>query len=117
MENSYQEGTSDMSDKLTHKRKRPVNLASKLLTIRLQLGESQNGLLRRLNLDDEFERDYVSKWERNVMEPPLHVLCAYADAANIYLDVLVRDILELPSNLPSREKSMGLFTPNATSKS
>jgi transcriptional regulator with XRE-family HTH domain len=72
------------------------------------LNESQNGLLRRLGLSEEFERDYVSKWERNVMEPPLHVLCAYADAANIYLEVLARDVLELPLEIPAKVKSMGL---------
>ena len=97
-----------MSKKDLHKRKRPTKLASKLLEIRLRLNESQNGILKRLGLDDEFERDYVSKWERNVMEPPLHVLCAYADAANIFLDVLARDTLELPLDIPSNEKSMGL---------
>jgi len=91
-----------------HKRKRPLKLASKLLDIRSRLGESQNGILKRLGLEEEFERDYVSKWERGVMEPPLHVLCAYADAANIYLEVIVRDTLELPLDLPSKLKSMGM---------
>lgn len=97
-----------MPAKSPHKRKRPLKLASKLLEIRLRLNESQNGMLRRLGLEEEFERDYVSKWERSVMEPPLHVLCAYADVANIYLDVLARDILELPLEIPSKSKSMGL---------
>src|SRR5215213_1214333 len=97
-----------MPNKSPHKRKRPEKLASKLLEIRLRLGESQNGMLRVLGLKDEFERDYVSKWERGVIEPPLHVLCAYADAINVYLDVLARDILELPLEIPSKTKSMGL---------
>jgi transcriptional regulator with XRE-family HTH domain len=87
-----------------HKRKRPALLPAKLLRIRLALGESQNGILRRLSLDEEFERDYVSKWERGVMEPPLHVLCAYADLANIYLEVLVKDSLDLPDKIPAAKK-------------
>lgn len=97
-----------MLNKPLHKRKSPANLASKLLEIRLHLGESQNGMLRHLGLAEEFRRDYVSKWERGMMEPPLHVLCAYADAINVYLEVLVRDSLELPSEIPSKVKSMGL---------
>jgi transcriptional regulator with XRE-family HTH domain len=96
-----------MPNKPLHKRKSPANLASKLLEIRLRLGESQNGMLRRLGLAEEFQRDYVSKWERGVMEPPLHVLCAYADAVNIFLEVLVRDNFDLPSDLPAKIKSMG----------
>lgn len=61
-----------------------------------------------LGLKEEFERDYVPKWERGVIEPPLHVLCAYADAINVYLDVLARDILDLPLEIPSKTKSMGI---------
>lgn len=97
-----------MSRKSLHKRKRPVKLASKLLEIRLRLNESQNGMLRRLGLENEFERDYVSKWERDVMEAPLHVLCAYSDVANIFLEVLAKDDLELPLEIPSKTKNMGL---------
>ncbi len=91
-----------------HKRKRPAKLPSKLLEIRLRLSESQNGILKRMGLAEEFGRDYVSKWERGIIEPPLHVLCAYSDVANIYLDVLARDILELPLKTPAKVKSMGL---------
>lgn len=97
-----------MPEKPPPRRKRPQKLASKLLEIRLRLNESQNEILRRMNLDDEFERDYVSKWERDVIEPPLHVLCAYADLANIYLDVLAKDDLELPLKIPSETKTIGL---------
>lgn len=97
-----------MSKQRLHKRRSPEKLASKLLEIRIRLNESQNGILKRLNLSEEFERDYVSKWERGVMEPPLHVLCAYADVANVYLDTLARDNLELPLETPSKTKSMGL---------
>lgn len=86
----------------------PKKLASKLLEIRVRLKESQNGLLSRLGLEMDFERSYVSKWERGLLEPPLFVLCAYADVANIFLEVLARDTLELPLNIPAKTKSMGL---------
>ena len=82
-------------------------MASKLLAIRLALDESQNGMIVRLGLKQEFDRGYISKWERGLYEPPLFVLCAYADAANIYLEVLARDNLDLPLDLPAKEKSMG----------
>ena len=87
--------------------KTPENLAVKLLTIRQRLNESQNGMIVRLGLEGEFERGYVSKWERGLLEPPLHVLCAYADAANVYLDVIARDSLELPSQNPFKSKKYG----------
>ena len=89
-------------------RPRPKRLAEKLLKIRLAFGLSQGGMLRQLGLDDELERDYISKYERGVLEPPLHVLCAYADAAHVYLDVLARDFLDLPDRLPSPTKSEGV---------
>lgn len=85
----------------------PKKLSSKLLAIRLALEESQNGMIVRLGLKDEFDRGYVSKWERGLHEPPLFVLCAYADAANIFLEVLARDSLDLPPDLPAKNKSMG----------
>lgn len=85
----------------------PEKLASKLLAIRLALNESQNGMIVRLDLKQDFDRGYVSKWERGLLEPPLFVLCAYADAANIFLEVLARDSLDLPLDLPPKEKSMG----------
>ena len=82
----------------------PENLAAKLLEIRIQLKESQNGMLARLGLTTEFERDYVSKWERGLLKPPLFVLCAYADAANVWLEVLAKDDLVLPDKLPAKVK-------------
>src|SRR2546423_11151648 len=63
------------------KRKRPKQLAKKLLGIREGLGLSQGGMLKYLGLEDELERDYISKYERSILEPPLHVLLAYARMA------------------------------------
>ena len=86
----------------------PEKLAGKLLEIRLKLNESQNGLLVRLGLDKDFDRGYVSKWERGLLEPPLFVLCAYADAAHVFLEVLASDKLKLPEEIPAKIKSIGL---------
>lgn len=99
------------------KRKRPERLSEKLLEIRTKLQLSQGGMVRQLGLEGELERDYISKFERGVLEPPLHVLCAYADAANVFLDVLVKDSLDLPERLPSIKKSAGIErTPVSRSK-
>ena len=89
------------------RQKSPANLAAKLLAVRTQLNESQGGMLARLKIENEFERDYVSKWERGLLVPPLFVLCAYAEAANVWLEVLVKDELNLPEKLPSKKKSEG----------
>jgi transcriptional regulator with XRE-family HTH domain len=91
-------------------RPKPVRLAEKLLEIRQKLdgGLSQNGLARRLSLTEELGQERISKFERGVLEPPLHVLCAYAEVANIYLEVLAKDELNLPGDLPAKVKSEGV---------
>lgn len=91
-------------------RPKPARLAEKLLAIRSRLngGVSQNELIRLMRLENELEQERISKYERDVLEPPLHVLAAYAKAANIYIEVLVEDDLDLPETLPSRKKSEGI---------
>lgn len=88
-------------------RPKPARLAGKLLVIRQKLGLSQNGMARRLGLSQELEQERISKYERGILEPPLHVLCAYADVANVYLEVLAKDGLDLPEKLPATHKSEG----------
>ncbi len=89
-------------------RKRPERLPEKLLEIRLKLGLSQNGMVRRLGLEDEIERDYISKYERGTLEPSLWVLLLYARAANVWADVLIDNDLDLPEKLPAKSKSEGV---------
>lgn len=81
------------------KRKRPARLAAKLLAIREGLGLSQGDMVSRLGTEGELERDYISKYERGVLEPPLHVLLSYARAAGVSTDVLIDDELDLPKKL------------------
>jgi transcriptional regulator with XRE-family HTH domain len=92
-------------------RKKPARLAEKLLEIRQKLGLSQNGMIRHLYLSDELEQDYISKFERGVLIPPLHVLMAYAEAANVWVEVLIKDSLDLPEKLPSAIKDEGVQIP------
>lgn len=87
-------------------RPKPKRLAEKLLQIRDRLygGVSQSELVRQMKLENEIGQERISKYERGVLEPPLHVLCRYADVANIYIEIIVRDDLDLPTELPSKSK-------------
>lgn len=90
------------------RRPSPARLPEKLLLIREGLSLSQNGMLRRLGIEDGYDRATISGYERGVREPPLPVLLAYARAANIYVEVLIDDELDLPERLPARMKSEGI---------
>jgi transcriptional regulator with XRE-family HTH domain len=89
-------------------RRKPARLAEKLREIRLKLGLSQNEMISRMGLKDELTREDVSAFERNTHEPNLMTLLAYSDAANVLLEVLVRDDLDLPKRLPSPAKHEGI---------
>jgi transcriptional regulator with XRE-family HTH domain len=95
-------------------RPRPKYLAEKLLTIRQKLdgGLSQNEMLRKLGLEDDLERDRISKYERGTLEPPWYVLIRYAEAANVFLEAIVDDRLDLPSLIPCKTKSEGIQRKN-----
>lgn len=93
------------------KRIRPSRLAEKLLRIRTSLGLSQNEMLRKLGRDDLLDRTAISYYERGEREPPLPVLLEYARAANVYIDALVDDGVDLPKELPARTKSEGDKSP------
>ena len=90
------------------KRPRPQRLGEKLLGIRSALGLSQNEVLRALGWAETVDRSAVSDWENDEREPPLPVLLEYARVANIYVEVLIDDDLDLPVQLPSRKKSEGV---------
>jgi transcriptional regulator with XRE-family HTH domain len=89
-------------------RKRPRCLPEKLFEIRQKLGLSQNEMVRRMDLANEIERDYISKFERGTLEPTLWVLLQYARVANVYVDVLIDNDLDLPKQLPSKTKNEGI---------
>jgi transcriptional regulator with XRE-family HTH domain len=90
------------------KRIRPARLAEKLLQIRNALGLSQNEMLRKLGRDDVLDRTAISYYERGQREPPPPILLEYARAANVYIDALVDDEVDLPERLPARRKSEGI---------
>jgi transcriptional regulator with XRE-family HTH domain len=89
-------------------RTKTYHLAEKLRLIRLQLSLSQNEILERLGFAEELFRSNVSQYERGKRVPPLQVLLRYAQIANVWLDALVDDELDLPEKLPSARKHEGV---------
>ena len=92
----------------TYPRLRQERLPEKLRAIRDALGVSQTEMLRRLGAEDLIEYNRISEFETGKREPPLAILLLYARAANVWMDVLVDDELDLPVKLPSQEKSEGI---------
>lgn len=79
----------------------PKRLGSKLRHIREALGLTQEEMLKLLDLPPVITQSTLSAYERNAKLPPYFVLARYGDVANVWMDVLVRDSLDLPSKLPS----------------
>ncbi len=89
-------------------RAKPARLPEKLSQIRLSLGLSQNEMLRRLGLEEATFRSSISGYELGTREPPLPVLLMYARAANLYVEALIDDEVDLPERLPSTKKHEGI---------
>jgi len=89
-------------------RRTPKRLPEKLREIRLKLGLSQNGIISHMGLTEELTREEVSSFELGRRQPNLLILWAYANAANLYVDALILDSVDLPEILPSSIKSEGL---------
>jgi transcriptional regulator with XRE-family HTH domain len=87
-------------------RLKPKRLTEKLIQIRLSLGLSQNDLIKRL--DVALTQNRISEYETGIGEPPLPVLLQYARVANVWMDVLVDDELDLPDKLPTVKKHEGV---------
>ena len=89
-------------------RKKPKRLAEKLKQIRASLELSQTAMVKKLGFADELTKSEISDFEHGRYEPNLLVLLAYSEAANVFLEVLVRDELELPERLPCKRKHLGV---------
>jgi transcriptional regulator with XRE-family HTH domain len=89
-------------------RPRPQRLAEKLLQIRTAFGFSQAQMHRYLGVEDLIDYTKISTYELGKREPPLMILLQYARAANVYVEALIDDELDLPDKLPSPTKSEGI---------
>lgn len=87
-----------------NERFRPQRLGEKLRAIRLALDLSQTGMVKRLGLEDEVWYTQISGYELGRRDPPLTILLRYARAANIAMEVIVDDELDLPEKLPAKAK-------------
>ena len=84
------------------RRPAPKRLGEKLLQIRVALGLSQTGLVKRFDYEESpLYPAQISNFEQGKREPPLQLLLAYARLANIPLEILADDKLDLPDKLPS----------------
>jgi transcriptional regulator with XRE-family HTH domain len=86
----------------------PARLGEKLRRIRECFGLTQEQMVERLALPKGILQTSISQYERGKIEPPIFVLLRYADVANVWLEVLLRDELDLPDRLPSRVKHKGI---------
>src|SRR5438067_2406914 len=93
---------------------KPARLGEKIVKIRRELGLSQNGLLRRLGLTEDLFQGDISAYELGNRAPDLRTLLLLANAAGVYLDVLIDDSLDLPDKLPTSPKSEGIRRKRAT---
>lgn len=91
-------------------RPKPALLAEKLAHVRSALGLSQDEMLARLGMSEVegMFRSSISGYERGTREPPLPVLLEYARAANVSVEALIDDELDLPERLPASPKSEGI---------
>jgi transcriptional regulator with XRE-family HTH domain len=97
-------------------RLKPARLGEKLLRIRETLGLSQDGMVERLGVLGTLTSASISGYEKAQREPPLLVLLRYADLANVHLEVLADDRLDLPGRIPSAEKHEGIKRGRRVSK-
>ncbi len=91
-------------------RSKPSRLGEKLLQIRRAVdgGLSQKQMAERLDVEG-INKSYVSRWEANLLEPDLNTLLRYGELANVYLDALANDNIDLPAHIPGASKTAGIL--------
>jgi transcriptional regulator with XRE-family HTH domain len=89
-------------------RRKQRRLGEKLRQIRETLNLSQNEMLWRLGLSEDYSRTIVSNYEQDHREPPLFILLQYARLSGVCLDAIVDDDVDLPKKLPATPKHRGV---------
>lgn len=83
-------------------RAKPQRLGEKLLRIREALNLTTEEMIKRLDYPEiPLHRASITEYEKNRREPPSLILLQYARAANVFLEVLIDDSLDLPNKIPS----------------
>jgi transcriptional regulator with XRE-family HTH domain len=97
-----------------HARPKPERLAEKLLQIRNTLGLSQTQMYWRLGVEQLTDYTKISTYESGKREPLLMILLQYARVANVSVESLIDDELDLPERLPSPTKHEGIKRKSAS---
>jgi hypothetical protein len=58
-------------------------------------------MIRRLGLKGKLVQAEISAYELELREPPLYVLLQYARSANLLVEWLIDDKIDLPDSLPA----------------
>jgi len=89
--------SSALLSDMGHARPRPKRLAEKLLQIREALGLSQREMAEQLAEQARGKITYknISKYERDRSVPYIEIVLAYARLANVEMNEIVDDDLEL----------------------
>lgn len=84
-------------------------LAEKLESIRKTLGLTFEEMIAHLDSPNiPLYPASIYEYEKGKREPPLPILLKYARVANVYVEALIDDELDLPEQLPSKQKSEGV---------
>lgn len=86
----------------TKELRKPKRLGGKLAAIRQSFQFSQNEMIRKLGFVDNLVREEISAFERGVRVPPVVVLLEYARIANVLVEWLINDEIDLPEKLPAK---------------
>lgn len=91
------------------KRVMPKRLGEKLCKIRESLGLTLEGFIDRLDCPEiPLYPASISMYESGKREPPLLVLLQYARLANVIVDILIDDELDLSEQIPYPGKKQKL---------
>jgi hypothetical protein len=66
-------------------------------------------MVRAVGFTRTLTQDYISKFERGILEPASPVLLRYARIAGVLVEVLIDDELDLPGVLPSDHRHSVAF--------
>jgi transcriptional regulator with XRE-family HTH domain len=87
------------------RRPQPRRLAAKLLEIRQVLGLTQDQMANRLDTErSPVYPTHISEFERGLREPSLLVLLSYARIAEVSVETLIDDDLQLPNKVPGNRE-------------
>jgi transcriptional regulator with XRE-family HTH domain len=89
-------------------RRRPKRLAAKLFAIRKHLGLTQSQMIFKLD-ELYIYPSHISDYERGEREPNLLVLLKYARLAQVPMEMLIDDAMNLPGDMHLYTKTANIL--------